>query len=67
MLSRENRKLRDDLITVLEYAEVYLRKADQFSIPTAGRTEENLFKVARESLLLHWKGFLDYKMSISIV
>lgn len=41
LLSQEDRKLRDDLITVLQYTKIYNKNADQFPIPLEGRTEEN--------------------------
>lgn len=41
LLSQEKRKLRDDLISVLQYTEGYNKNADQFSIPTEERTKEH--------------------------
>ena len=40
LLSQENRKLRNDLMTVLQYVEVYRKDANQRSIPTEEWTKE---------------------------
>lgn len=41
LLSQEDRKLRDDLITVLQHTEFCNENADQFPIPPEGRTNGN--------------------------
>lgn len=41
LLSQEDRKLRDDLITVLQYTEFCNKNADQFFTPPEGRTKGN--------------------------